>query len=482
MKRRRTGSSSCSGDGTEEVAIVNTTRDNSDFNEHLRELLARPDGYKEIFCNLIAQTTDAFFKDCWETKPCLFVRKRSGTLLPQLFSKDTLLDVLSEQTISFSTNMTICRYVNKERTAKEIPGPYATREFVSKTFSDGYTTQFYQPQRFVDALHHINAGFEHTFGVLAGSSAYLTPAGAQGLAPHYDDVEVFILQTEGNKLWRVWERSNRFQRLPEQCSFDIPRDELPEKFTEIVLHEGDVLYLPRGTIHEAAATDAFSTHITISVYQRNSYKTLLDSVIPELLQTSFDSDIEMRGGLPVQFGNICGSFVRNIIGSNFSGTSQGETGFVETPTLARRDEILKKVRGLLHTMADNLTHDMIDSAADKLLSYTTQHRLPPPDLLLEEEDQEVKLKETSVVRIIDPSSFFCFISKNESPDAQHQYVLSLAHCKYNDRQRHMDHPRPHTIKTTADSQPSSLADAPTGTYCIWIACGEFIANKSKLIF
>ena len=28
----------------------------------------------------------------------------------------------------------------------------------------------------------------------AGANAYLTPAGSQGFAPHYDDVDVFILQ------------------------------------------------------------------------------------------------------------------------------------------------------------------------------------------------------------------------------------------------------------------------------------------------
>lgn len=33
---------------------------------------------------------------------------------------------------------------------------------------------------------------------------YLTPPGTQGFAPHYDDIEAFILQLEGKKYWRLY--------------------------------------------------------------------------------------------------------------------------------------------------------------------------------------------------------------------------------------------------------------------------------------
>ena len=34
---------------------------------------------------------------------------------------------------------------------------------------------------------------------------YITPAGDLGLQPHYDDVEVFILQLEGKKHWCLYQ-------------------------------------------------------------------------------------------------------------------------------------------------------------------------------------------------------------------------------------------------------------------------------------
>ena len=33
----------------------------------------------------------------------------------------------------------------------------------------------------------------------------LTPPGTQGFAPHWDDIEAFVIQLEGKKHWRVYE-------------------------------------------------------------------------------------------------------------------------------------------------------------------------------------------------------------------------------------------------------------------------------------
>ena len=33
---------------------------------------------------------------------------------------------------------------------------------------------------------------------------YLTPPGTQGFAPHYDDIEAFVIQLEGKKHWKLY--------------------------------------------------------------------------------------------------------------------------------------------------------------------------------------------------------------------------------------------------------------------------------------
>jgi len=49
---------------------------------------------------------------------------------------------------------------------------------------------------------------------MVGANVYLTPAGTQGFAPHFDDVEVFMLQLEGKKRWRLYEGRNSEEILP----------------------------------------------------------------------------------------------------------------------------------------------------------------------------------------------------------------------------------------------------------------------------
>lgn len=62
---------------------------------------------------------------------------------------------------------------------------------------DRCTFQLIQPQRFLDPLWRLMAALEAQLGCLAGCNAYLTPGGSQGLAPHHDDVELFVCQTRG---------------------------------------------------------------------------------------------------------------------------------------------------------------------------------------------------------------------------------------------------------------------------------------------
>lgn len=48
---------------------------------------------------------------------------------------------------------------------------------------------------------------------------------------------------------------------------------------EVELQAGDMLYFPRGIIHQASAIeDTHSLHITLSVYQKNSWADYLEKV------------------------------------------------------------------------------------------------------------------------------------------------------------------------------------------------------------
>ncbi|XP_035686859.1 ribosomal oxygenase 2-like, partial [Branchiostoma floridae] len=192
----------------------------------------------------------------------------------------------------------VCRYVSGKR--ESLNGTErATCKQIDKLFDQSKATlQFHQPQRFQDKLWQLCSLLECLFGCLVGANVYMTPPGSQGLAPHYDDVEVFILQLEGRKHWRLYTPP---VDLPRDYSRDLEQDNIGQPTHDFVLEAGDMLYFPRGTVHQAdtPAGSQHSTHVTISTYQHNSYGDLLSSALPILVQTVMDRDVGFRKGLPV---------------------------------------------------------------------------------------------------------------------------------------------------------------------------------------
>jgi lysine-specific demethylase/histidyl-hydroxylase NO66 len=89
-------------------------------------------------------------------------------------------------------------------------------------------------------------------------------------------VEIFVIQTEGKKAWRLYPPMGNFA-LPNQASGDLKQEEIGTPSLEVVLSPGDVLYMPRGTVHQAVAEGgkeggrAASAHLTLSTYQQWSY-------------------------------------------------------------------------------------------------------------------------------------------------------------------------------------------------------------------
>ncbi len=131
--------------------------------------------------------------------------------------------------------------------------------------ADGWTVQLHQPQRFeeFDSLYRLMAALEAELQTLVGCNAYLTPKSSQGLAPHWDDVNVIVIQVEGVKNWDVWE----CQQRPNVPSGDMDGEALGDPTRRIRMQPGDVLYLPRGFIHRAIAEDEDTTHLTLSYGQ-----------------------------------------------------------------------------------------------------------------------------------------------------------------------------------------------------------------------
>ena len=87
--------------------------------------------------------------------------------------------------------------------------------------------------------------------------------------------------------------------LPRYSSRDFAAGELGKPFWQGTLGAGDVLYLPRGMIHEASSlAESNSLHVTISMNQRNNYFEFLTSLFSNALETSARDSVAFRKTLP----------------------------------------------------------------------------------------------------------------------------------------------------------------------------------------
>ena len=403
--------------------------------------------YKELFEHLIDGISfDTFISEIFEKTPCYFMRETNDTNnLVDILSCKSFLKIIKtdfNDHIIPNNNITAVRYIDDERddldwfdivSSKKRKAQdediYVSSKDIDKAFSQLYTLQFYQPQRFLDHLHKINSSFEYHFGTLAGSSAYLTPSPSQGLPPHHDDVDVFILQTEGEKLWYIW---NGDEELPDNYA-RIEREKLPSQCQEILLRKGDMLYLPRGTIHEAIAKDSFSTHVTISIYQHYNMKTLLLRALPLALNKAFEQDISIRKGLPIRFSDTFGSFASKNL-------ETGQKLVMDYPqAILSRENFLQKCQSIVNSLTDFVTIDTIDQAADEVVMDFVENRLPPPlslnNNLNNKSKGKLKISGASKVRLIDPNIMQCTIQEVDGVS-----LLCVFNALYNNRLSHMGHP------------------------------------------
>ncbi len=134
-------------------------------------------------------------------------------------------------------------------------------------------------------------------------NAYLSPAAAKGLELHFDYHDVFVLQLDGAKRWRVWEPLER-TRHPVRSGPPEPMptfDELREPALDLTLQAGDCLYLPRGFPHAAETIDSASSHLTIGIiaptWQQAVRRAVDEAVAAGDLRESIAVDIRGRPGL-----------------------------------------------------------------------------------------------------------------------------------------------------------------------------------------
>nr|POE69500.1 bifunctional lysine-specific demethylase and histidyl-hydroxylase mina [Quercus suber] len=213
----------------------------------------------------LSETFLAFLKNLWAEvhNQILLANTMKSSQEGQFVMSNIRVNNLAESIFRLS--------INSSEVATTLPVEVVKR----KAYKAGYTVALRGMEFRFKCIAAIANGLASIFGQPSvGVNMYLTPPNSQGLARHYDDHCVFVFQLFGTKQWTVFSQPN--VQLPRLYGPDSLHDAEVEnsvtKCHQILLKEGDILYIPRGVLHEACTDNggpngsaACSLHLTLGI-------------------------------------------------------------------------------------------------------------------------------------------------------------------------------------------------------------------------
>jgi hypothetical protein len=141
---------------------------------------------------------------------------------------------------------------------------------------------------------------------------FISPPGRECLGTHYDQNEIFTLQISGSKRWKLFHRVVAVE--PAGC----PPDQLAEPIAEFSLGPGDMLYHPRGQVHEVMSEDSVSCSVAL-VIAPLTWRELLSFIADDLGNTrefmeQLPAGLSWNNGASTQIAEEMESRLRIIAG------------------------------------------------------------------------------------------------------------------------------------------------------------------------
>lgn len=355
---------------------------------------------------------EEFYENYWEQRP-LVIKRKVATYYDGWFSKDEMDRILKEHTLEYGADIDLTKYMHDTRHTLN-PDGSATAKTVWKHFQDGCSVRLLCPQKFSDPIWKLLSILESEWGCMVGSNIYLTPSGTQGFAPHYDDIEAFLLQIEGTKHWKVYSPLNEASTLPLVSSGNFKSHEIGTPILEVDLEAGDLLYFPRGFIHQAKAKDDMhSLHVTVSTGQQNTLGNYLETLIPHAVSAAIQRHVNLRRGLPRDYLEYMGVMYSD---------QENDT---------RRQQFAGQIKSALKLVLGE-SMDLLDAAADQMAKQFLVDRLPPA---LEDEEENCTNENSPMLKIT-VNTQLKLIRHNIVRLVIESGKAVVYHCKENSRLHH----------------------------------------------
>lgn len=199
-----------------------------------------------MFSDALQLDKEEFLREFWQRKP-LLVRSSDGDYTPPI-DADTVAGLALEETVE-------SRIIECVDDRWEVHhGPFSEQDFTREhpwtllvQAVDHYLPEVAQLRQWLD--------FIPQWRVDDVMVSYAVDGGTVG--PHYDHYDVFLLQGEGERLWKLGQRCDGSTALLDHDQIRVLADF--EVTQEYLLGPGDMLYVPPGLAHWGIAQGECTT-------------------------------------------------------------------------------------------------------------------------------------------------------------------------------------------------------------------------------
>jgi hypothetical protein len=203
----------------------------------------------------------------WQRKP-IFIPRAMQQVAPSLLQLDDLLRLADDDFLTFGASSAFMPTSVKSGATRSFQFDFSRSK--SNFTSELASTLLKESTWLISNVHTIHPAvaqltkrFQTSFGLAASTNVYVTPRAFPVAAPlHTDRTDAFILQAAGAKRWMVfapavaqpvWGVHGDGQWAKGGSS--LSEDDVGVLLEDVVLHPGDMLYLPRGFPHRTSTLD-----------------------------------------------------------------------------------------------------------------------------------------------------------------------------------------------------------------------------------
>ncbi|RKH08228.1 hypothetical protein D7V97_20085 [Corallococcus sp. CA053C] len=236
---------------------------------------------------------EVFLTEYWEKK-VLHLRRNTPDYYRHLFSLGDLDSFLGHSL----TNDEVRLARSGSVVAPRVEGEKKTTLYqFYEAYRTGYTPVVRNLHLCWEPIAEIASALALAFGCYISTHLYPTPENSQGFSAHWDDHDIFALQLEGAKEWRLYDSGPQLPRYSQERN-DYARQRGPtdNPWQIINLEAGDLLYFPKGVVHEPRARTLSSLHLTYGLYPET-----WESLVTESLHEFAEREPRLQESLPFGF-------------------------------------------------------------------------------------------------------------------------------------------------------------------------------------